>query len=378
MTNMKYLKTLLLSIFILIPSISGAQEIVLDTVETLKGRVIEVVSVEERNIAGLDQKEELQTIRAKVTSGSEKGNEIIIENDYLSLDEGDIFYFHKTTRAENGQISYFVTEPDRTPVLIGLLVLFLIAVFWIGGKPGIRGLATLVGSMVLIMYVFLPGLLKGFPPVLTSIAVSALIIIFGSYITHGKNKTTHSAVIGMLITIVLTGILATISVSLAKLTGFSDDNAVYLIFNTRGNIDMAGLLLGGILIGLLGVLYDVAIGQAVAVEELWRANKNQTRTEVYKRAIRIGREHIGALVDTLAIVYVGASLPLLLLFFSGGAESGTVVEILNREIFAEEIVRILVGSIGLIMAVPITTWIAVRILKNIETKEGETPLHHHH
>lgn len=350
----------------------------IDKVERFKGKVTEIILQEERTISGIDEPKDMQVIRARILSVNAHGEEVVIEDDYLNLKVGDVFYFQKTTRAEDGQVSYFVTEPDRMPVIIGLLIIFIIAVFWVGGRPGIRGLATLIGSMVLIMYVFLPGLLRGFPPVLTSIFVSALIIILGSYITHGKNKTTHSAVLGMLITIILTGILATVAVSLAKLTGLSDDNAVYLTFNTRGNIDMAGLLLGGILIGLLGVLYDVAIGQAVAVEELWRANKNQTKEEVYKRAVRIGREHIGALVDTLAIIYVGASLPLLLLFFSGGAQSGSITEILNREIFAEEIVRILVGSIGLIIAVPITTWISVRLLKNNDAKISESHSHAHH
>jgi len=130
--------------------------------------------------------------------------------------------------------------------------------------------------------------------------------------------------------------------------------------NTRGSLDLAGLLLGGILIGVLGVLYDAAIGQAVSVEELARAGQHYSRRDVYARALRIGREHVGALVNTLAIAYAGAPLPLLLLFFgTGDIDIGLTI---NRELFATEIVRILVGSIGLVLAVPITTAVAVSML----------------
>jgi uncharacterized membrane protein len=146
----------------------------------------------------------------------------------------------------------------------------------------------------------------------------------------------------------------------AALSGLATEEEVYLNFDTQGTIDMVGLLFGGIMIGLLGVLYDIAIGQAIAVEELFRAGIHMTRLQVYTRAIRIGREHIGALVNTLAIAYVGSALPLLLL-----AQQGTSFGIaysINSEIFATEIVRILIGSIGLILAVPVTTLIASYIL----------------
>jgi uncharacterized membrane protein len=193
-----------------------------------------------------------------------------------------------------------------------------------------------------------------------SIGVASLIVLIGSYVTHGVNRTTSAAVAGMIATIAITGTLAYVSIALTGLTGWSGDEVTYLNLNTRGAIDLSGLLLGGILIGLLGVLYDAAIGQAVSVEELARAGQHYSKRDVYQRALRIGREHVGALVNTLAIAYAGASLPLLLLFFGAGdIDVGLTI---NREIFSTEIVRILVGSIGLVLAVPITTAIAVAML----------------
>jgi uncharacterized membrane protein len=136
---------------------------------------------------------------------------------------------------------------------------------------------------------------------------------------------------------------------------------------------MVGLLFGGIMIGLLGVLYDIAIGQAIAIEELFRAGKHLTRRQVYKRGIRIGREHIGALVNTLAIAYVGASLPLLLLMQNS---TTGILFIINNEVFSTEIVRILIGSIGLILGVPITTLIASYMLHG-KVKETSESTHTH-
>jgi uncharacterized membrane protein len=143
------------------------------------------------------------------------------------------------------------------------------------------------------------------------------------------------------------------------LTGFSSEESIFLNFNTRGSIDFSGLLLGGILIGLLGVLYDAAIGQSVSVDELHRAGPHLSKRYIFTRAIRIGREHIGALVNTLAIAYVGASLPLLLLFYQSSASAGLMI---NQEIFATEIIRTMIGSIGLVLAVPITTVISIFLI----------------
>jgi uncharacterized membrane protein len=180
----------------------------------------------------------------------------------------------------------------------------------------------------------------------------------------------------MIMTVLLTGLLAWFAVNFVGLTGFESEESVYLNFNTRGQIDFAGLLLGGIIIGLLGVLYDAAIGQAVAVEELYRASEHMSSKRVYFRAIRIGREHIGALVNTLAIAYVGASLPLLLLFYGSDVP---FIAILNKEHFATEVIRTMVGSIGLVLAVPLTTLVSVAMLTSFRGKDGDREgAHSHH
>ena len=245
---------------------------------------------------------------------------------------------------------------------------------------------SLCGSLVLIFYVLMPGILNGYSPIFVSIGVASLIIIVGSYITHGFNRTTTAAVIGMIATVLITGLGAFYVVHAAHLSGYNSEESVYLNFNSKGTIDLVGLLFGGIMIGLLGVLYDIAIGQAIAVEELFRmgdsylpAGRQVTRAHVYTRAIRIGREHIGALVNTLAIAYVGAALPLLLVIQNS---TYGIAYAINNEIFATEIVRILIGSIGLILAVPVTTLLASYMLAGHRGEAlgntNEAHAHHHH
>lgn len=365
---MKAFAAALVALYLCAPAVTAGQELVPEREQIVKAVVIAIESQEVLPVAGTDVEALNQTVIARISEGAQVGKEVRVENDYIRLAEGETFYLRIITDID-GTAYYSVADPYRLPVLLGLVALFVLVVTVFGGTQGLRGLASLIGGLLLIIYVLLPGILHGYSPILISIGVASLVIVVGSFVTHGFNRMTLAAVIGMIATIVFTGALAWASIYFGRLTGFESEEAVYLHFNTGGSIDFAGLLLGGILIGLLGVLYDIAIGQAVSVEEIKSAGKDLPAQEVYRRAIRIGREHTGALVNSLAIAYVGVSLPLLLLVYSAG--TGGVFLQLNSEIFATEIVRTMVGSIGLVLAVPITTLIAVWMLK------GSGRGHHH-
>ena len=362
---MKYLAAL---IFLLcaVP-VAQAQELVADTVTVVRAQVLEVLVQDTRVIPGTDTSTDYQTIRVEVLEGEDTGLVLTLENDYIQLKEGEVFYARHEVNTLDGTNRYSVLSPYRLPIIVFFLLLFLACLAIFGGLQGIRGLIALVLSIGLIVYALLPGILAGIPPFIISVGVAGVIIIIGSYITHGINRTTSVAVVGMLVTVAITGLLAYAAVHLGRLSGFSSEEATYLNFDTRGSIDFIGLLLGGLVIGLLGILYDAAISQAVAVEELWAMNREATRKHVFRRAMRIGREHIGALVNTLAIAYVGAYLPLLLLFKVSATQSFAVT--INQEMFATEILRTLVGSTGLILAVPITTAVAVWMLHGRATSE---------
>ncbi len=374
---MNVLKLLTLGIFLIgaaAPLTTHAQEFQRD-IETLeKARVISVIDRGEHQIPGTEVTSESQFLSAEILTGAQKGEVVSFTNDFVQLQEGDQFYLRHLVSPTDGTEFYSVADPYRLHVLIILTLVFVGLVFLFGGIQGIRGLLSLVGSLLLIFYVLLPGISSGLSPVFVAIGVASLIIIVGSYITHGFTRTTTAAVLGMIGTVVVTGLAAWFVVDVASLTGYGSDESVYLRFQSDGTIDLIGVLLGGILIGLLGVLYDSAIGQAVAVEELLRIGGNVSKREVYMRALRIGREHIGALVNTLAIAYVGASLPLFLLLQYSSASAGYII---NGEVFATEIVRILIGSIGLVLAVPVTTLIAVYLIRPTENPRDTMQAHSH-
>ena len=372
---MKTAFLLLLTAFFAAPTLVHAQSsVVHDTQMFEKAKVIQILDESTSKIPGTETTTQTQTLTVEVLSGPDAGKSITFDNDYIQLKEGDVFYVRHQTNEFDGTDFWSVADPYRLPILGILSVVFIALIFIFGGIQGIRGFASLIGSLVLIFYILIPNIYAGYSPVLVSIGVSSLIIILGSYITHGFNRTTSSAVIGMIVTVIITGIFGYLAVLQARLSGYSSEEIVYLNFDTHGAMDMTALLFAGIMIGLLGVLYDIAIGQAVAVEELFRAGAHLSRTDVYKRGIRIGREHIGALVNTLAIAYVGAALPLLLLVQSADTD---IWFILNSEVFSTEIIRVLIGSIGLVLAVPITTLIASHMLSVRYTKEHPPTGHSH-
>lgn len=343
-------------------------QVLQDSIAHYKARVTAIYSDQDQDIIGTGIRARVQRIQVEIISESKRGEQIELDNDRTPLDVGDVVYVTRTT-SQFDEVEYWaVTEPYRLPWLIIFTILFVGSVILFGGIQGLRGLLSLAGSLLLIIYVLLPGVLFGFSPVVVSLIVAALIIVLGSYVTHGFSKMTSAAVIGMIVTVIATGLLTWFGVEVTQLSGFESEESVYLNFNTGGTIDFRGLLLGGILIGLLGALYDVAIGQAISVEELHRIGPHIPRRTIYSRAIRMGREHIGALVNTLAIAYAGASLPLLLLFYS--SSTGSLAFTINREIFATEIIRTMIGGFGLVLAVPFTTLVAVWLLVHPKRAAG--------
>ena len=324
-----------------------------------RAKVLDVVSQTRKDVPGTQTEEDYQTLTAYIITGHDAGKTVTVMNDYLDMSKGDEFYMIHDVDPLDAIDAYNVSDPYRLPAVLAWVGLFVLITIFFGGWQGLRGLASLALSVLAIFYILLPGILHGYSPILLSVGICSLIVLVGSYVTHGFNRTTTAAVVGMIVTICITGLLAYAAVHTTHLSGYDSEDAAYLNLQTQGTIDFVGLLLGGIMIGLLGILYDAAIGQAVAIEELAAAAEHYSRPKVYRRAIRIGREHIGALINTLAIAYVGASLPLLLLLHFSNMPLSVD---LNQEIFSTEIIRTVIGSIGLILAVPITTLIATFML----------------
>jgi uncharacterized membrane protein len=357
-------------LFFSVCSVVSAQDIHEDLQGTWKARVVEVVSQHEEIIGGTGTPAVVQEIQAEILEGPQRGEVVTFINDYIPLREGQRFYLNYFLTI-NGDKFYSVQEVDRGAPLLFFVLLFVFVIIIFGGKQGVRSLISLAGSFFVILYIMAPAILQGHSPVTVSAGIATIILFAAIFFTHGFNRESAVALVGTVSAVFLTSLLAYLAVKWASFTGFASDEAVYLNFDTQGAIDFAGLLLGGIIIGVLGVLDDIAVTQTVVVTELYNAAPHLTWREVYTKALRVGREHVGALVNTLALAYAGASLPLILLFSRSTAPFSLII---NQEIFASEIIRIIVGSIGLVLTVPITTLLAVWLLKNYKGKGGG---HHH-
>lgn len=351
-------------VFFVFSNFVFAQEINDEYQGTWHGKVIEIVDEETRVIPGTDTPHLYQTIKAKVLDGPKEGEVIMIENDYLELDLGDKFYFNYYVFVDDTE-TYGIVNIDRKGSLYFLIGLFALAVVVFGKWQGVRSLFALIGSFFAIFYILMPGILNGWNPVLASVLVASVILFGAIFFTHGFNRESAVAYGGTMVAVFVTSFFAIFSVHFADLSGFASEAAVYLNFNTQGTLDFTALLLGAMIIGVLGVLDDISITQAAVVTELYNSNPELSRVDVYRKALRVGREHVAALVNTLVLAYAGASLPLLLQFYTSASSISMSI---NTELFATEIVRTIVGSIGLILTVPIVTFLAVFYLKDYKPK----------
>lgn len=261
--------------------------------------------------------------------------------------------------SDDGTVHYSFYDYERSTPMWILVAVFAGAIVALGRWRGVGALAGLVVSLAVLTVFALPSLLDGHSAVLVALVAASLIAYVALYLAHGFHPSTSVALVSTFAALVVTGLLSWLFVHLAAFTGYTDDGSQFL--DALGvPIDPRGILLAGIVIGSLGVLDDVTVTQVSAVWELRSADPTMPTDVLARRALRIGRDHISSTVNTLFLAYAGASLPLLLLFTEAGQGFG---DIATREVVAVEIVRSLVGSIGLVSAVPISTWLAALVLR---------------
>ncbi|MFH9808766.1 YibE/F family protein [Streptomyces olivaceus] len=296
----------------------------------------------------------------RVDTGDDKGRtfeEIVQPDQSRQLHEGQKVVVAYEPSAPK-DLQYSVTDINRRLPLALLAGIFALAVVVVGRLRGLMALVSLAISFLLLNFFILPAILQGSNPLLVAVIGSSAIMLIALYLCHGLSARTSVAVLGTLISLLLIGVLGSLFIGWAALTGNTDDNTG-LIHGLYPSIDMSGLLLAGVIIGSLGVLDDVTVTQTSAVWELHEANPTMGWRGLYRAGIRIGRDHIASVVNTLVLAYAGAALPLLLLFSIAQSGVGTVA---NSELVAEEIVRTLVGSIGLVASVPVTTALAALVV----------------
>lgn len=305
----------------------------------------------------LEEDGNYQKLELMITKGEKRGEVIIIENGLYESSQNITYKVGDRIVVNDG----FIVDYVRTPSLFWLFFIFVVVTIAVAGRWGALSLIGMAYTFFVIFSVILPMILKGQNAVFSAIFGSALIIPVTFSLSHGLNKKTLIAVFGTIITMVVVGILASLFSNFSKLSGFVAEEASFLQFQLGDMLNAKGVLLAGIIIASLGVLDDVTISQSSIVEEIRKANPKFSKAELFMRSMRVGRDHIASIVNTLILVYAGASLPLLLLFVNN---PHPFVQVINYEIVAEEIVRTLTASIGLVLAVPITTYMAVASVKS--------------
>jgi uncharacterized membrane protein len=256
-----------------------------------------------------------------------------------------------------GADAYSVADRDRRGALAGTILAFAVAVVICGGARGARSLIALAFSVFGLALGYAPLVLAGAPPVLTSVAFAAIVLLLAMATSGGLRRETWVAYLSTLVSVVATAAFAAAASAAARLSGQGDDAALYL--NVAGhNLDFVGLFLGATIVGVVGILDDVAVTQVAVVSDLLASGAS--RRESFRRALSVGREHAASLVNTLVLAYAGSALPLFLLAYADPSPWGAL---LSREVFAAEIVRSAAGTAGLALCVPVATALAVWLLR---------------
>jgi len=331
--------------------------------ETITAKVIEIMEqkdvARENGSVGKQQK-----IKLKGLDGSFKDKEFIhngiSEYDVLSAnayEKGDKVLVTYSKNID-GTDQFFISDYVRRWPLILLSILFVIVILATGKFKGFKSLIGLGISCLIIIKIIVPRILNGGSPLWIAIIGAFFIITIIIYLNEGWNKKSHISALSVLISLLITLLFSIIFTKLCHLTGLAQEEAMFLMGVKQGAINFQGLLLAGMLIGAVGVLDDIIVGQVEAVRQIKEANPKLTCPQAYKMGYKVGNTHLGAIINTLFLTYAGASLPLLLLFSVHQEPFITFSQVINHEVIATEIVRTLVGSMGVALAMPISTFLA--------------------
>jgi uncharacterized membrane protein len=302
-----------------------------------------------------------QTAQVLIQSGPDRGQ--IVSVDQLGqaglpqLHAGDRVLLVRGTEG-NGTVTYGFYDFQRGRPLAVIALVFAVLVILVGRWRGVGALLGLGITWLVMVKFVLPAILEGKDPLSVSITGAALIVLTVLFVAHGVSARTATAVLGTLISLLVVDVISRVTVHAAALTGLATEESQYLQ-SVVGDVRVQGLLLGGVVIGALGVLNDVTVTQSSSIWEIHAADPGLRPLTLYRSGMRVGRDHIASTVYTLVLAYAGAALPTLLLFTLAGQKLGRLV---TSETIAEEVVRTLVGSIGLVLAVPLTTLLAAAVV----------------
>lgn len=331
----------------------------------IKARVIQIITDQETEASPSAeitiQRNFVQKIEVLFLEGSEKGQKKEIKNGPIPIafenkryHEGDTVLVLKSSLA-NQSDSYLIFDKYRLDALWILAALFALLTIVVIRFKGVLSLLALAITIAIVSFFTVPQLLAGTNTLIVLIISAIFIGATSLYLAHGFSRRTSLALLAIFIALLISINLSVYFIQFANLFGLGSEESLYLQTGRFGNLNIRGLVLSGIVIASIGVLDDVASAQAATVEELNRANPNLSVGQLYRRAMKVGGEHIASMVNSLLLVFAGASLTLFILQFASNQRPISVT--INTEMVSQEIISSLIVSIGLILTVPITTYL---------------------
>lgn len=333
---------------------------------TEKAKILETGPLEE--MGGEHYDGQIQDVKVEIISGEYKGQVFEVKNGLsdneaynIIVKKGDKVVVIIEENGEDSGIEVNILDYSRGDYILYLALIFIALILFIGKSKGVRAIISLTVTIVSIVYILLPLILKGVNPVPISILISIGVTIITIFLVGGINSKSIAAVIGTSVGVIIAGIVSYIVGSKINLTGLSAEEATMLMYIPQNiTFNFRNLLFSGIILGALGAVMDVGMSISSSIDEIYKANNELTTKELFNSGMNVGKDIMGTMTNTLILAYAGTSIPLLLLFM---AYETSMTKIINMDIIATEIVRSLSGSIGLILTIPITAIIASFLIK---------------
>lgn len=311
-----------------------------------------------------------QSVDIKVLTGPHKGEKTIIENMLMGnpaydikLKKGDKVILH--AEQADGGVNFFIADKQRTDALYFLTGLFIILLLAVGRKKGLYSLVSILITLGLIFFVLTPLILHGMNPVLATVLICVMSSVIAIYLVGGLNSKSTAAILGTVLSLSFAGLLSIFSIKFASLTGFSTEESMFL-FSAHPHLNFVGVLASAMIIGALGAVMDIGMSIASTVNELYSSSPEMTMKDLFHSGMNVGRDIIGTMANTLILAYLGGALSLVLL-----SNNIDLQKFFNLNQVATEISSALIGSIAIVLCVPITAIIAAYLIKKQIKKSDE-------
>ncbi len=329
----------------------------------VEAHVVHVVQTEQRAVPGVERAQLFQRLELELDSSLYRGEKVTVDwggrralNTGGLLREGDRVLL--TLSREGTQRTYTIAEVVRLPSLAPYVVLLVVVLLGIARLAGLAALGGLAASIAVFLLAIVPAIQRGDDPLVATVVGSIAVLVASVFVVHGFGGKSVAALGGTIAGLVIVGGLGAIALAASRMSGFTGEETIFVSVATEGRLDVARLALAGVIVGSLGALVDMSVGQASAAFELASVDPELRGRALYLSALRVGRDHIGSLINTLALAYFGGALPLIVLLSLGFQPLSVAV---NSEEMVESILTVIVASIGLVVCVPVTTAFAVAL-----------------